>query len=44
MLAEEYVPIGTSLSAASWDDLSSQRQLKFIQHQHFYLSLVTGLN
>ena len=30
------------MSAASWCDLSSQRQLKFIQLQHFYLSLVTG--
>jgi hypothetical protein len=25
-------------------DLSLQRQLKFIQHQHFFLSLITGLD
>ena len=43
MLAEEYILIDISLSAASWCDFSSQHQLKFIQHQHFYLSLVTGL-
>ena len=30
------------LSAASWCELSPQPQSKFIQHQHFYLSLVTG--
>jgi len=41
MLAEEYILIDISLSAASWCDVSSQHQLKFIQHQHFYLSLVT---
>jgi hypothetical protein len=44
MLAEEYILIDTSLSAISWCDLSSQHQLKFIKHQHFYLSLVTGLD
>ena len=43
MLAEEYILIDISLSTLSWCDLSSQRQLKFIQHQHFFLSLVTGL-
>ena len=30
MLAEEYILIDISLSAASWCDFSSQRQLKFI--------------
>jgi hypothetical protein len=44
MLAEEYILIDISLSATSWGDFSSQHQLKFIQHQHFYLSLVTGLD
>jgi hypothetical protein len=44
MLAEEYILIDISLSSASWCDFSSQHQLKFIQHPHFYLSLVTGLN
>src|SRR6476646_3032555 len=44
MLAEVYVLIDISQSAASWCDLSSQHQLKFIQHQHFYLSLFTGLD
>ena len=44
MLAEEYILIDISLSSASWCDLSSQHRLKFIQHQQFYLSLVTGLN
>jgi hypothetical protein len=43
MFAEEYILIDISLSAASWCDLSFQRQLKFIRLQHFYLSLVTGL-
>jgi hypothetical protein len=43
MLAEEYILIDISLSAASWCDFSSQHRLKFIQHQHFYLSLVAGL-
>jgi hypothetical protein len=38
----EYVLIDLSLSALSWRDLSSQRQLKFIQLQHLFLSLVTG--
>ncbi len=44
LLAEEYKLIDISLSAVSWCDFSSQHQLKFIQHQHFYLSLVTGLD
>jgi hypothetical protein len=44
MLAEEYILIDTSLSAMSWCDLTPQRHLKFIHHQHFYLSLVTGLD
>ena len=44
MLAEEYILIDISLSAVSWCDLSSQHQLKFIQHHYFYLSLVTGLD
>ncbi len=43
MLAEEYILIDMSLSATSWCDFSSQDQLKFIQPQHFYLSLATGL-
>jgi hypothetical protein len=43
MLAEEYILTDISLSSASWCDFSSQHQLKYIQHQHFYLSLVTGL-
>ena len=40
--AEEYIVIGISLWPASWCDLSSQRQLKFIPAQHFLLSLVAG--
>jgi hypothetical protein len=44
MLAEEYILIDISLSAVSWCDFSSQDQLKLNQHQHFYLSLVTGLD
>jgi hypothetical protein len=43
MLTEEYTLIDISLSAASWCGLSSQHQSKFIQHQHFFLSLFTGL-
>jgi hypothetical protein len=43
MLADEYILIDISLSVTSWCDFSSQHQLKFIQHQHLYLSLVTGL-
>jgi hypothetical protein len=42
MLAEEYKLIDISLLAASWCDLLSQRQLKFIRHQHLFLSLVAG--
>jgi hypothetical protein len=44
MLAEEYILIDISLLTLSWCDFSSQHQFKFIQHQHFYLSLVTGLD
>jgi hypothetical protein len=44
MLAEEYILIDLSLSAASWCDFSSKHHLKFIQDQHFFLSLVTGLD
>ena len=44
MLAEEYILIDISLSAVSWCDFSSQHQFKFIQHQHLYLSLITGLD
>jgi hypothetical protein len=44
MLAEEYILIDKSLSAASWCDFSSQHQLKFIQLQLLFLSLVTGLD
>jgi hypothetical protein len=44
MLAEEHILIDISLSAVSWRDFSSQHQLKFIQHQQFYLSLITGLD
>jgi hypothetical protein len=44
MLAEKYILVDISLSALSWCDFSSQHQLKFIQHEHFFLSLVTGLN
>jgi hypothetical protein len=44
MLAEEYILIDISLSAALWCDLISRRQLKAIHPQQFYLSLVTALN
>ena len=44
MLADEYILTDISLSAVSWCDFSSQHQLKFIQHPHFFLSLVTGLD
>jgi hypothetical protein len=44
MLAEEYILIDILLSATSWCDFSSQHQLKFIQHQHLFLSLVTELD
>jgi hypothetical protein len=38
MLAEEYILVDISLSATSLCDLSSQHQLKFIQHYNsFYL-------
>jgi hypothetical protein len=43
-LAEEYILIDISLSTVSWCDLSSQRQLKYIQLHQFFLSLVTGLD
>jgi hypothetical protein len=43
MLAEEYMLIYILLISFIMVRLSSQHQLKFIQHQHFYLSLVTGL-
>jgi hypothetical protein len=43
MLAEEYILIDISLSAALWCDFSSQHHLKFIQHRFLYLSLVTEL-
>jgi hypothetical protein len=42
MLAEEYILIDISLSAASWCDFSSQHQLKFIQHHNSFLPLVPG--
>ncbi len=44
MLAEEYILIDISLSAFIMVRLFFATSLKFIQHQHFYLSLVTGLD
>jgi len=42
MLAEEYILVDISLLAASWCDLFFATSMKYIQHHHLYLSLVTG--
>jgi len=44
MLAEEYILIDISLIGFIMVRLFFATSLKFIQHQQFYLSLVTGLN
>jgi hypothetical protein len=41
MLAEEYILIDTSLIGCIMVRLVFATTMKFIQHQHFFLSLVT---
>jgi hypothetical protein len=43
MLAEEYILVDISLISCIMVRLFFATSLKFIQLQHFYLSLVTGL-